>query len=79
MAEAVRGLAPFVLGGAPVTGFGRRPGCMDCRPRGVSSTTRKCPVKGGARAAGRCSGSIYIGRDEKQNESCSHANNTPGS
>jgi hypothetical protein len=38
----------------------RLPGCRDCRPRGVSRITRKCPVKGGARAAGRASGSIYM-------------------
>lgn len=39
---------------------GRVPGCKDVRPRGVSRMTRKWPVKGGANAAGRDSGSIYI-------------------
>lgn len=34
------------------------PGCRDCKPRGVSRITRKWPVKGGARVAGRASGSI---------------------
>ena len=34
------------------------PGCSDWSPRGVSRTTRKWPVKGGAKVAGRASGSI---------------------
>ena len=56
-AWAVGILAPFI----PVfAGFGRVPGCTDCRPRGVSRITRKCPVNGGASAAGRWSGSIWL-------------------
>jgi hypothetical protein len=35
------------------------PGCKDWSPRGVSRMTRKWPVKGGAKVAGRASGSIY--------------------
>lgn len=48
---------PFAPDGA--LGMGRFvPGWRDCRPRGVSRMTRKWPVNGGARVAGRCSGSI---------------------
>ena len=42
---------------APSVGLGLVPGWRDWRPRGVSRITRKWPVKGGARVAGRVSGS----------------------
>lgn len=59
-AGAVGILAPFTPGpAAPVAAVGRVPGCTDCRPLGVSKMTRKWPVKGGASAAGLCSGSIW--------------------
>ena len=53
--------APFTPAAAAAVSFaeGRVPGCRDCKPRGVSSTTLKCPVNGGAKVAGRVSGSTY--------------------
>ena len=54
---AVGILDPFIA--AALAGWGRLPGCIDCKPRGVSSITRKWPVNGGASAAGLCSGSIF--------------------
>jgi hypothetical protein len=50
-------LGPAALGSRVV---GLEPGWRDCKPRGVSRMTRKWPVKGGARVAGRASGSIYV-------------------
>lgn len=48
-----------LTGAAPAAGWvGRLPGCSEVSPRGVSRMTRKWPVKGGASAAGRDSGSI---------------------
>lgn len=48
--------APFTPAAASFV-EGRVPGCNDCKPRGVSRTTLKWPVNGGANVAGRVSGS----------------------